>query len=123
MLQSVPKVAVTWNIRQTVHQWRSVSRVNCLGRTTVVLTIDERVFLVGHVLRNGDKYTENVQQKLAQRFPDAQVAHRNAVRSLVNKFRETGSVQDAPRSSRPSTSEETVLDIRDRLLQSPSKSV
>jgi hypothetical protein len=43
------------------HRWRSVSRVNCLGRTTVVLTIEERIFLVEHVLRNGDKYTENVQ--------------------------------------------------------------
>jgi hypothetical protein len=34
-----------------------------------------------------------------------------------------GSVQDAPRSGRPSISEETVLDIQDRMLQSPSKSV
>jgi transposase len=121
--QSVPKVAVHWNIQQTVHQWRSVSMGNCLGRTTMVLTIEERVFLVEHELRNGDKYTQNVQQKFAQQFPDAKVPHHNAVRNLINKFRETGSVQDAPRSGRPSTSEETVLDIQDRMLPSPSKSV
>jgi transposase len=89
----------------------------------MVLTIEERVLLVQHVLSNGDKYTENVQQKFAQQFPDAQVPHRNAVRNPINKFRETGSVQDAPGSGRPSTSEETVLDIQARTLQSPSKSV
>jgi hypothetical protein len=89
----------------------------------VVLTIEEKVFLVQHVLHNGDKYTENVQQKFAQQFPDAQVPHRNAVRNLINKFHETGSVQDAPQSGKPSTSEETVLNIQDRMLQSPSNSV
>jgi hypothetical protein len=89
----------------------------------MVLTTEERVFLVEQVLCNGDKHTENVQQKFAQRFPDAKVPHRNSVRNVINKFRETDSVQDLPRSGRPSTSEETVLDIQDRMLQSPSKSV
>jgi AraC-like DNA-binding protein len=89
----------------------------------MVLTIEERVFLVGHVLHNGEKYMENLQQKFTQQFPDAQVRHHNAVQNVINKFREMGSAQDAPRSHRLSTSEDTVLNIQDRMLQSPSKSV
>ena len=72
---------------------------------------------------NGGKYTNKVQQKLVNQFPDAKLPHRNAVQKLIDKFRETGSVADAPRSGRPSTSEETVLDIQDRMFTSPSKSV
>ena len=72
---------------------------------------------------NGGKYTKDVQQKFVNQFPDAKLPHRNVVRKLIDKFRETGSVADAPQSGRPLTSEETVLDIQDRILMSPSKSV
>jgi transposase len=44
------------------------------------------------------------------------------VRQLIQKFKETGSVCDAARSGRPSIlTEEKVLDISDRRLQSPKK--
>jgi hypothetical protein len=98
-------------------------QVNCVGRTTALLTIEETVFLVEVLLRDGDKYAGNVQQKFEQQFPDAQVSHRNAMRNLMNKFLETGSVQDAPLSGRPSTSGETGLSTQDRMLKGPSKSV
>jgi hypothetical protein len=49
--------------------------------------------------------------------------HRNAVRQLIQKFKETGFVCDATRSGRPSIlTEKKVLDISDRMLQSPKKS-
>ncbi|XP_076352672.1 uncharacterized protein LOC143248124 [Tachypleus tridentatus] len=45
-------------------------------------------------------------------------------RNLVDKFRETGSVDDAKRCGRPrKLSEEKMLDISDSVMQSPSKSL
>jgi hypothetical protein len=43
-----------------------------------------------------------VQEQFAEKFPETPVPHRNAVRRLIEKFRETGSVLDAERSGRPS---------------------
>jgi len=52
------------------------------------------------------------------------VPHHNAVRQLSQKFKETSSVCDATRSGRPSIlTEKKVLDISDRMLQSPKKSI
>jgi hypothetical protein len=46
------------------------------------------------------------------------------VRQLIQKFKETGSVYDATRSGRPSIlREKKLLDISDRMLQSPKKSI
>jgi hypothetical protein len=36
-----------------------------------------------------------VQEQFAEKFPETPVPHRNAVRRLIEKFRETGSVLDA----------------------------
>ena len=46
-----------------------------------------------------------------------------AVRGLIAKFRATGSVLDAPRFGRPSTEDETVEDVKERITKSPHKSV
>lgn len=89
----------------------------------MVLTTEERVFLVEQVFRHGGNYTEGVQIEFNKTFPDTPVPHRNAVRNLIRKFRETGSVQDVSRSGRPITSEETVNDVKDRMERSPTKSV
>jgi transposase len=62
----------------------------------------ERVFLVEYVIREGNRYTDLVQEKFAEKFPETPVPNRNAVRRLIEKFRETGSVFDAERSERPS---------------------
>ena len=89
-----------------------------------MLSIEERIFLVEFVFRNNDKYTESVKDEFQRRFPQTTVPHRDTVRDLISKFRETGSVIDASRSGRPSkATKEKLEDISDRLLRSPSKSL
>jgi hypothetical protein len=61
----------------------------------MVLSIEERVFLVEYVFREGNRYTDLVQEQFAGKFPETPVPHRNAVRRLAEKFRETSSVLDA----------------------------
>jgi hypothetical protein len=77
---------------------------NCLIQflLTLVLSIEERVFLVEYVFREGNRYTDLVEEQFAEKFPETPVPHRNAFRRLIEKFRETGSVLDAERSGRPS---------------------
>ena len=90
----------------------------------MVSTTEERVWLVEHAFRKGDRYTDVVRQRFTEKFPDKPVPHRSAVRNLVDKFRETGSVYDAERCERPAKlSKEKLLDISDSMLQSPSKSL
>lgn len=89
----------------------------------MVLNTEQRVFIVENVFRNGGNYTAEVILKFIHKFPDTPVPHRNAVRHLITKFRETGSVHDAYRTGRPPPTEETCMDIQDRMLKSPSKSI
>jgi transposase len=57
---------------------------------------------------------EPAKQELRNRFPDTREPHRDTVRELVCKFRETGSVQDDPRSGRSSVLfQEKLYDISD----------
>jgi len=91
---------------------------------TVVLLIEECVFLVEYVFREGSRYTDLVQKQFAEKYPGTPVPHRNAVRRLFEKFCETGSVLDAERSGRPSKLIGVkLMDISDTVLQSPSKSL
>jgi hypothetical protein len=88
----------------------------------MVLSVEDRMFLVEHVFRCGGEYTQDVQQFQAQ-FPETKVPHCNAVRQLIQKFKETGFVCDATRSGMPSIlTEKKVLDMSDRMLQSLKKS-
>jgi transposase len=65
-----------------------------------------------------------VQEQFAENFPETPVPHRNAVRRLTEKFRETGSVLDAERIGRPSKlNDKKLMDICDSMLRSPSKSL
>jgi hypothetical protein len=66
------------------------------------LSFEERVFLVEYVFREDSRYTDLIQGRFAEKFPETPVPHRNAVRRLTEKFCETGSVLDAERSGRPS---------------------
>jgi hypothetical protein len=66
----------------------------------MVLPIEECVLLVEHIFREGNRYTDLVQKQLAEKFPETPEPHRNAVRSLTVKFRETFSVLEAERSGR-----------------------
>jgi transposase len=91
---------------------------------TVVLSIEERVFLVEYVFREGNRYTDLVQEQFAEKFPQTPVPYRNAVRRLTDKFRETGSVLDAERSGKPcKINDKKLMDISDSMLRSPSKSL
>jgi hypothetical protein len=57
-------------------------------------------------------------------FPDSPVPNKSTVSRLVNRFRDTGSVQDRNRSGRPSVlSDDSSDDIRQTLLRSPRKSL
>ena len=90
----------------------------------MVLTTEERVWLVEHAFREGGRYTDVVRQRFAEKFPDKAVPHRNAVRNLVDKFRETGSVDDPECCGRPAKlSEEKLFDISNSIQQSPSISL
>jgi hypothetical protein len=68
----------------------------------MVISIEERVFLVEYFFREGNRYADLVQEKFAEEFPETPVPDRSAVRRLTEKFHETGSVLDAGRSGRPS---------------------
>jgi transposase len=68
----------------------------------MVLSIKERVFLVEYVFREGNRYTDLVQEQFAEKFPETPVPHHSAVRRLIEKFRETNPVLDTKRSGRPS---------------------
>jgi hypothetical protein len=68
----------------------------------MVLSIEERVFLVEYVVREGNRYTDLVQEQFAEKFQETPVPHRNAFHRPNEKFRETGSMLDAERCGRPS---------------------
>jgi transposase len=90
----------------------------------VVLSIEEHVLLVELFFREGNRYTDLVQEQFAEKFQETSVPHRNAVRRLVEKFRETVSVLDAERNGRPSKfNDKKLMDISDSMLWSPSKSL
>lgn len=89
-----------------------------------MLTTEERVFLVEQVFKAGGEYTVSVRQTFNSVFPETTIPHRDTVRDLINKFRSTDSVPDAPRSGRPSVlSEDKLLDISDKMSTSANKSV
>jgi len=90
----------------------------------MVLSIEERVFLVEYIFQEGDRYADLVQEQFAEKFPETPVPHHNAVHRLIEKFRETSSVLDVKRSGRPSKlNGDKLTDISDSMLQSPSKSL
>jgi len=62
---------------------------NCLNQflLTVVLSIEERVFLFEYVFREGNRYTDLVQEQCAEKFPETAVPHRNAAKSAVCRDR------------------------------------
>jgi transposase len=75
----------------------------------MVLSIEECVFLVEYILREGNRYTNLVQKQFAEKFSETPVAHLNAICRLIVKFHETGSVLDAKRSGRPNKLNEKEL--------------
>jgi hypothetical protein len=91
---------------------------------TVVLSIEERVFHVEYVFREGNRYTDLVQEQFAENPPETPVPHRNAFRILIEKFRETGSVLEAELSGRPfKLNFKKFMGISDCMLRSSLKSL
>jgi hypothetical protein len=45
----------------------------------MVLSIEERVFLVEYFFRESNRYTDLVQEQFAEKFPETPVPHRSAV--------------------------------------------
>jgi hypothetical protein len=81
---------------------------------------DQRVFILEHYFSTRS-YAE-CQNAFINSFPDSAVP--NMSQSLVERFRETGSIGDKRRSGRHSVlSNDSLEDIRARLLQSPTKSL
>jgi hypothetical protein len=61
---------------------------NCLNQfiLTVVLSIEERVFLVEYVFREGKRYTDLVLEQFAEKFSETPLPHRKAFRRFIEKF-------------------------------------
>ena len=67
----------------------------------MVSSLNEKISLIEHVFRCQGRSTDEVKQLFVQTFPQSAVSHRNAVYQLIEKFRSSCSVIDAPRSGRP----------------------
>jgi hypothetical protein len=82
----------------------------------------QRVFIVEHYLASRTYLT--CQNEFRDTFPDSPVPNKSTISRLVNRFRDTGSVQDRNRSGRPSVlSYDSLDDILQTLLRSPGKSL
>jgi hypothetical protein len=77
----------------------------------MILLIEKRVFIVKYVFLEGNRYTDLVQEQFAEKFPEKPAPHRNAVRRLNEKFRETGSVLDAITAYIKKISQEDLLKV------------
>jgi hypothetical protein len=80
------------------------------------------VFIVEHYLASHSYLT--YENEFRDTFPDSSVPNKSTISRLLNRFRDTGSVQDRNRSSWPSVlSDDGLDDIRKTLLHSPQKSL
>jgi transposase len=88
----------------------------------MIFSQDQRVFILEHYFSTRS-YAE-CQNAFRNSFPDSVVPNTSTIQRLVERFRETGSIGEKRRSGRPSVlSNDSLVDIRARLLQSPRKSL
>ena len=81
------------------------------------------MYLVEQVFLAGDRFMENINQ-FRECFPSSVCPHRDTVRDLITKFRETGSIHDAPKGGKLKILTEAKLDeISDVMLRCPTKSM
>jgi hypothetical protein len=86
----------------------------------MVFSEDQSVFILEHYFSTRS-YAE-CHNAFRNSFPDSVVANKSTIQLLVERFCETGSVGEKRRSGRPSVlSNDSLEDIRTRLLQSPRK--
>ena len=75
----------------------------------MVLTLKERIFMVemfSEMVANSQK---EVQEPFQEKSGAERLPHLNCVSALLHKFKETGSVQDKPKSGRPEVVTDTAL--------------
>ena len=53
----------------------------------MVLTLQERIFVVENVLRKGGKFTKEVQKLFQEKFSTERLPHRNCVFALLDKIK------------------------------------
>ncbi|XP_053448571.1 uncharacterized protein LOC128586608 [Nycticebus coucang] len=68
------------------------------------------------------KSTAAVQRRFRTHY-NKEAPHRNSISKWMKKYKETGSVNDKPRSGRPRVSEETVASVEETFEASPRKSL
>ena len=86
------------------------------------LTLAHRIFMYDSFVRT--ESCSEVTRLFRDRFPDIRAPHRDIVRKLVNRFRETGSVLDRkPQRTRHVLKEEKLDEIGLMLERSPRKSL
>jgi hypothetical protein len=82
-------------------------------------SIEKCAFLVEYVFREGNRYTDLVQEKFSEKFPETPLPNRISIRSLTDKFRETGSVLDVERIGKHSKlNDKKLMDTSDSVLRS-----
>ncbi|CAF4425902.1 unnamed protein product [Rotaria sp. Silwood2] len=64
------------------------------------LTIEQRIFILKQWWMSG-KTLKTVNEAFQDEYPDDEIPARQTIYRLATKFDETGSVEDAPRSGRP----------------------
>jgi transposase len=88
----------------------------------MVFSQDQSVFILEHYFFTWS-YAE-CQNAFRNSFPDSVVPSKSTIQRLVESFRETGSIGEKCRSGHPSVlSNDSLEDIRTRLLQSPRNSL
>ena len=85
-------------------------------------TLAHRIFMYDSYVRT--KSCREVTRLFRDRFTDIRAPHRDTVRKLVNRFRETSSVLDRkPQRTRHVLTEENIDEIGQTLERSPRKSL
>jgi hypothetical protein len=110
-IQESTQVTLCCNLLTPVRQFSFNSRSARMSFSQV-----QRVFVVEHYLASRSYLTcQNGFRDST--YPDSPVPNKLTISRLVNRFRDTGSVQDRNRSGRPSVlSDDSLDDIRQTLL-------
>ena len=85
------------------------------------VSVSERVEIVELYFKNGSSATE-VQRKWSTKYGRHSRIRRETINEIINRFHETGSVNDRSRSGRPSN-EEAVQAVEELIQQTPSWSM
>lgn len=98
------------------------SAVHCVRSCRMGLARAQRIALIEAYFEC--KSYERCARIWRQKYPDDPIPSKDTLYQLVRRFRDTGSVDDRPRSGRPIVvTTDMVSDVERRMLQSPQKSV